>query len=52
MAVGSLTVSLGWYGRVVDGRLHRRVKASEAQWCMEDNEVGHVSLTLRKLIML
>lgn len=35
-----LTVGLGWYGRVVDGALHRRAKASEAQWCLEDNEVS------------
>ena len=34
-----LTVELKWYGRVADGPLHRRAKASEAQWCMEDNEV-------------
>jgi hypothetical protein len=36
---GRLSVGLKWYGRVVDGPLHRRIKASEAQWCMEDNEV-------------
>ena len=35
-----LTVSLKWYGRVVDGPLHGRVKPSETHWCLEDSEVS------------
>lgn len=34
-----LALTLGWYGQVVEGPLHRPVKASEAQWCLEDDEV-------------
>lgn len=30
-----LSVSLGWHGRVVDGPLFRRCKASEAAWALE-----------------
>jgi hypothetical protein len=35
-----LAVGLKWYGRVVDGPLHRRVKAGETHWCLEDSEVS------------
>ena len=38
-----LCVTLHWYGRVFDGPLKRRVKASEAVWTLEDDEV-HVAL--------
>jgi CS domain len=34
-----LVVRLGWYGRVLDGVLHRPVKAREAQWCLEDEDL-------------
>lgn len=39
-----LTVKLGWFGRVVDGPLHRRCKSSESLWVLEDNEL-HIVLT-------
>lgn len=35
-----LTISLKWYGRVLDGQLHLHVKPSETHWCLEDREVG------------
>lgn len=38
-----LCLKLNWFGRVVDGPLHRRCKASEAIWVLEDDEV-HVLL--------
>ncbi|PRW39305.1 BOBBER 2-like [Chlorella sorokiniana] len=41
--VDRLTISLKWYGRVLDGQLHLRVKPSETHWCLEDSEV-HVLL--------
>eukprot|EP00963_Diacronema_lutheri_P012210 scaffold1671_cov344-Pavlova_lutheri.AAC.39 len=34
-----LTVNLGWYGKVLDGPLSRRCKASEFQWSLDGNEV-------------
>merc|ERR1712060_309604 len=34
------SLSLSWYGRVIDGPLFRRCKASEAQWALEDDEVS------------
>lgn len=34
-----LTVKLGWHGRVVDGPLFRRCKASEATWGLEGDGV-------------
>ncbi|CAD7697348.1 unnamed protein product, partial [Ostreobium quekettii] len=34
-----LAVKLGWYGRVVDGPLFRRCKASESLWIFEGVEV-------------
>lgn len=39
-----LTISLKWYGRVLDGQLHLRVKPSETHWCLEDSEVGRLRL--------
>jgi len=38
-----LTLRLDWYGRVIDGPLHRRCKATEAIWVLEDDEV-HIML--------
>ena len=34
-----LTIKLHWYGRIFDGPLSRRCKASEAWWVLEDDEV-------------
>ena len=34
-----LTVTLGWYGKVLDGPLSRRCKASEFQWSFDGSEV-------------
>ena len=39
-----LTISLKWYGRVLDGQLHLRVKPSETHWCLEDSEVSRLLL--------
>lgn len=39
-----LSVRLGWFGRVVDGPLHRRCKSSESLWVLEDDEL-HIILT-------
>lgn len=35
-----LTVSLGWYGRVLDGPLKQRVKAGEACWSLDKTTVN------------
>jgi hypothetical protein len=35
-----ITLSLKWFGRVVGGPLHRRVKLADVHWCLEGNEVG------------
>lgn len=34
-----LSLVLDWCGRVVDGPLHRRCKASEALWVLEGDQV-------------
>lgn len=42
VAHSQLTVVLKWFGRVVGGPLHGRVKEEEVHWCLEDGEVrGH-----------
>lgn len=33
----SLSVSLGWYGTLLTGEMHQRLKSSECRWCLEDN---------------
>ena len=38
-AGGRLTVGLRWFGTVLDGKLHRPVKASDTHWCIEGEEV-------------
>lgn len=30
-----LTIRLGWYGRVVNGPLHKRVKATDCYWALD-----------------
>jgi len=35
----ALSVSLGWYGTLLAGQLHQRLKSSDCQWCLEDNEL-------------
>lgn len=34
-----LCVKLGWHGRVVDGPLFRRCKASESTWGVEGDDI-------------
>lgn len=49
---GRLRLSLDWCGRVVDGPLHRRVKASEALWALAGGtvQVQATSVSLRQIV--
>ena len=38
-----LCIKLDWFGRIIDGPLHRRCKASESLWVFVDSEI-HLTL--------